>query len=198
MEDDDATVETKEEEEDKEPEGPLPPLYKREEVAEIEKLHKETEEWLADMEAKQEKLEATVKPVLLSSDLTAAREKLEKAGMELAMKGIRYFDQNSKKGKKGTKSKSSKSKKTSGAKEDDIDADKKPLTEEELEAMLEELKKRGDAQEDNADGEKAKDSKAKDKKSKSKGKSKGKGKGKDKSKKDKKKEGDEETKHDEL
>jgi hypoxia up-regulated 1 len=198
LEDDDATVETKEEEEDKEPEGPLPPLYKREEVAEIEKLHKETEEWLADMEAKQEKLEATVKPVLLSSDLTAAREKLEKAGMELAMKGIRYFDQNSKKGKKGTKSKSSKSKKTSGAKEDDIDADKKPLTEEELEAMLEELKKRGDAQEDNADGEKAKDSKAKDKKSKSKGKSKGKGKGKDKSKKDKKKEGDEETKHDEL
>ena len=193
LEDDDSTAETKEDEEQKEPEGPAPPLYKREEVAEIEKLFKETEDWLADMEAKQEKLEATVNPVLLSSDLTAAREKLDKAGMELAMKGIRYFDSNSKKGKKDSKSKSSKSKKAGDAKEDDVDADKKPLSEEELEAMLEELKKRGDAQEGNTGGEKPKDKKGK---SKSKGKSKGKGK--DKSKKNDKKEGDEEKKHDEL
>lgn len=202
LEDEDATEDTKDE--PKEPEGPAPPLYKREELADIEKLHKETLEWLTEMEAKQGKLELTVNPVLLSSDIAAKREKLDKAGMELAMKGIRYFDSNAKKGKKGSKSKSTKSKKSDDSKAEDVeDFDKKLLTEEELESLLEEMRKR-ETEEDKAAGDKPK---AKEKKSKTKSKSKAKGKGKDKSKgkatkdtkdaKDSKDDGAE-TKHDEL
>ncbi|WYZ36788.1 hypothetical protein EsH8_II_000294 [Colletotrichum jinshuiense] len=92
--------------------GPVPPIYKREDVDTIDDLYEATAKWLKEMEKKQDGLSATDDPVLLIKDLQAKRDKLDKAGMDLAMKGVKDFE---KKAKKASKSASSKSKKTKSA-----------------------------------------------------------------------------------
>ncbi|KAK2002500.1 actin-like ATPase domain-containing protein [Colletotrichum falcatum] len=87
--------------------GPVPPLYKREDVEVVEDVYASTTKWLKEMEAKQDALPATADPVLLVKDLQAKRDKLDKAGMDLAMKGVKNFEGKSKK----ASSKSSKPKK---------------------------------------------------------------------------------------
>ncbi|EFQ31615.1 hypothetical protein CGRA01v4_01416 [Colletotrichum graminicola] len=88
--------------------GPVPPLYKREDVEVVEDVYVSTTKWLEEMEAKQDALAATADPVLLVKDLQAKRDKLDKAGMDLAMKGVKNFESKTKK----ANSKSAKSKKT--------------------------------------------------------------------------------------
>jgi hypoxia up-regulated 1 len=92
--------------------GPVPPLYTLEDLKESEDLHASISVWLEEKLAAQEKLGATDDPVLLVKDLTEKREKLDKAGMDLAMKGVRNFekrkpsgDKDKKKGKNGKKAK---------------------------------------------------------------------------------------------
>lgn len=80
--------------------GPVPPLYKREDLQEVVAVEETIRVWLAEQESKQEGLAATADPVLLSKDLKSKREKLDKAGVDLAMKGVRNFDKKSKKASK--------------------------------------------------------------------------------------------------
>ncbi|CRJ89021.1 hypothetical protein BN1723_008420, partial [Verticillium longisporum] len=77
--------------------GPIPPLYKMEDVDVIDKLHEDITSWITDMEAKQAALPPTADPVLLAKDLKSRREKLDKAGVDLAMKGVKSFEKKNKK-----------------------------------------------------------------------------------------------------
>lgn len=86
--------------------GPVPPLYSLEDLKETEALYVKITAWLEEMEPKQEALGVTDNPVMTVKALKEWREKLDKAGMELAMRSVRNFD------KKKSKSSSSKTKKS--------------------------------------------------------------------------------------
>ncbi|TDZ67958.1 Hypoxia up-regulated protein 1 [Colletotrichum trifolii] len=111
LEDDDATADKQRTMDDVVKErGPVPPLYKLEDLTSIEELYESTSKWLKEQEAKQEGLEATADPVLLVKDLQAKRSKLDNAGLELAMKSVREHEKKAKKSKSaGAKSKKTKS-----------------------------------------------------------------------------------------
>ncbi|KAF4967523.1 hypothetical protein FSARC_4908 [Fusarium sarcochroum] len=101
--------------------GPIPPLYTLEDLKEVIDLHKSTQDWLNELVPKQAKLAATEDPVLLIKDLKAKRDKLEKASVEVALKGARKVEEKNKQAKKAAKEaakeakkKSKKSKTTSG------------------------------------------------------------------------------------
>ncbi|KAK4102475.1 actin-like ATPase domain-containing protein [Parathielavia hyrcaniae] len=77
--------------------GPVPPLYTVEDLRESDEAYASISAWLEEKLAAQEKLGATDDPVLLVKDLADRRERLDKVGMELAMKGVRNFEKNKKK-----------------------------------------------------------------------------------------------------
>lgn len=106
LEDEDSSTKEKTMEDVLEERGPVPPLYKVEDIDELDALQKSTAEWLNELEPKQEKLTATDDPVLLVKDLNTKRDKLEKAGRDLAMKGVKNFNANKKKEEKEKKKKS--------------------------------------------------------------------------------------------
>ncbi|KAK4152593.1 putative heat shock protein family 70 protein [Chaetomidium leptoderma] len=72
--------------------GPVPPLYTLDDLKDSEALYTAITAWLEEKLPAQEKLGITDDPVLLVKDLTDRREKLDKAGMDLAMKGVRNFE----------------------------------------------------------------------------------------------------------
>ncbi|KAH8175409.1 hsp70 protein [Sarocladium implicatum] len=92
--------------------GPVPPLYKREDLDVVIAVEKSIREWLDEQVPKQEALSPTADPVLSSKDLLAKREQLDKAGVDLAVKGVRNFE---KKSKKATKSASDRKKTKTGS-----------------------------------------------------------------------------------
>ncbi|KAG6016535.1 hypothetical protein E4U43_003574 [Claviceps pusilla] len=147
LEDDDTakdtkdTKNTKEGEEAKkdEPLAPVPPLFSKEEVQELEKARKSTEDWLKDMEKKQNKLSKSDNPVLLVKDLTEKSRKLDKLSMDLALKGARNFDSKTKKASKKANKKKGKSKKDGGD-ADDSKGGKSRLTPEQMEELLQKIK----------------------------------------------------------
>ncbi|KAM3534176.1 hypothetical protein MY4038_002566 [Beauveria bassiana] len=145
LEDEDST-ETKEKVEEEIPAAAIPPLYKREDLSEVEKLNTETKQWLEEMKGRQDKLGATEDPVLLSSEIIVKQDKLSKASMEVAMRGIRSFNGNSKKpkSKKSTKSKGKGKGKDKKFDVGDIDAEVfgEGIDQEELDKILEQLRKR--------------------------------------------------------
>ncbi|SPO03521.1 related to stress protein ORP150 [Cephalotrichum gorgonifer] len=96
-------------EEASEDRGPVPPVYELEDVSVVEELAAEARAWLAELEAQQEALSAQADPVLLVADVKARRAALDKAGMDLAMKGVKKFEAAEKK-KKAAESSSAKSK----------------------------------------------------------------------------------------
>ncbi|KAJ6784108.1 hypothetical protein PWT90_08586 [Aphanocladium album] len=159
LEDEDAT-EVKEEVEEEKPAAAIPPLYTREDLTEVEKINTETREWLKEMEAKQDKLGATEDPVLLSSDIITKEDKLSKVSMEVAMRGIRSFNSNTKKPKTKKSTKSKGKGKGKGKKIDigDLDAEifGDGIDQEELDKILEEIRKR-QAEEDKKKGSDAKE-----------------------------------------
>lgn len=95
--------------------GPVPPLYTADDIKESEALYTSISAWLEEKLAAQAKLGPTDDPVLLAKDLQARREKLDKAGVDLAMKGVRNF-QNKKAGSGGKKPAGEKTKKAKAAK----------------------------------------------------------------------------------
>ncbi|KAM0330741.1 hypothetical protein ACHAQA_003693 [Verticillium albo-atrum] len=103
--------------------GPIPPLYKAEDVDVIDKLHEEIKTWLDEKEAKQAALPPTADPILLAKDLEAKREKLDKAGVDLAMKGVKSFEKKNKKASSSAK----KGKKTKTATAPESDASGDPI-----------------------------------------------------------------------
>ncbi|KAM0282931.1 hypothetical protein ACHAQH_002742 [Verticillium albo-atrum] len=156
LEDDAAVEKPKEMEDVIKEDGPIPPLYKFEDVDVIDKLHEEISTWLAETEAKQAALPLTADPVLLAKDLKARREKLDKAGVDLAMKGVKSFEKKNKK----TSSSAKKAKKTKTATAPTGDAsdgpepihinlgeDGKAPTEEEIQEILRKLQEAQDTKE---------------------------------------------------
>ncbi|KAL2109064.1 hypothetical protein VUR80DRAFT_3010 [Thermomyces stellatus] len=85
--------------------GPPPPIYQLEDLEAIEKLVEEVRGWLAEVEPRQEALAAHEDPVLLVKDVRERREKLDKVGMELAMKGVRNYEAKNKEKVKAEKEK---------------------------------------------------------------------------------------------
>lgn len=129
--------------------GPIPPLYKLEDLEDIIALHKSTSEWLKELEVKQAALAATADPVLFIKDLKAKQERLEKAGIDIAMKGAKKVEDKARQDKKNTKAKKDKKTKTSadGSQEtikfnaeDFAGQDGKPMNEEDLEKLIKKLK----------------------------------------------------------
>ncbi|KAM5345726.1 hypothetical protein ACJ41O_011587 [Fusarium nematophilum] len=141
--------------------GPVPPLYTLEDLTEVTALHKSTLEWLNEMEPKQAALSAVEDPVLLVKDLKAKRDKLEKAGMEIAMKGAKKVEEKSRQAKKNAKadkkSKKSKTSSADGSKETmQFNAEdfmkNGELDQEELEKLIKKLKLENEKNENNKKG----------------------------------------------
>lgn len=146
LEDDDATASTTaspEMEDVLKERGPVPPMYTLEDLKETEDLYASVSAWLEGKLAEQEKLGPTDDAVLLTKDLIEKREKLDKVGLDLAMKGVRNFEKKKKSSSSKTKtktktksSKTAKSKKPASTIEIKPDADGKFPSEEELAEML--------------------------------------------------------------
>lgn len=116
LEDDDGSTKEKTMEDVLNERGPVPPLYKVEDIDELDALRQATADWLSELEPKQEKLTATDNPVLLVKDLTTKTDKLEKAGRDLAIKGVKNFNANKKKEDKKNNKKKTETKTASGDK----------------------------------------------------------------------------------
>ncbi|KAL2168412.1 hypothetical protein VTG60DRAFT_7325 [Thermothelomyces hinnuleus] len=95
--------------------GPVPPLYTLDDLKASEDLYTSITAWLEEKLAEQEKLGPTDDPVLLVKDLTEKREKLDKVGLELAMKGVRNFERRKASEDKGKETKKSKKAKESSS-----------------------------------------------------------------------------------
>ncbi|TWU78890.1 lumenal Hsp70 protein [Metarhizium rileyi] len=130
LEDDDAKKDDKPEEQP----GPIPPLFKKEELKDLDALVKMTKDWLSEMEPKQNSLPLTADPVLLVNDITEKIQKLDKVSIDLALKGAKNFGGKAKKAAKNIK----KEKMKKGSDAEDFKGQR--LTEEQLEEMLEKIK----------------------------------------------------------
>jgi len=125
--------------------GPVPPLYTLDDLKESEELFISISTWLETKVVEQDKLGPTDDPVLLVKELTERRQKLDKAGVDLAMKGVRNFEKKggNKKTKSSTKAKDGKKATKSGEKKPEstikIGEDGKMPTEEELNEMIKKL-----------------------------------------------------------
>ncbi|PHH86277.1 hypothetical protein CDD83_10479 [Cordyceps sp. RAO-2017] len=117
--------------------GPIPPLYKKEEVEAMDTLRQSTLKWLSELEARQEALPPTADPVLLSKEVMDRQQKLDKAGMDLALKGMRNFENKAKKASKKASKKKTQTKSAGEAKS----TGKGGPTDEQLESLLETVKK---------------------------------------------------------
>lgn len=157
LEDQESTSQTKDKaDKAQEKPGPVQPLYKKEEVDGIEALYESTMKWLSGLEARQEALALTAEPVLLAKDLMEKRQKLDKAGMELAVKGMKSFENKAKKASKSAGKKKTKTKSADDANQTIKVGDGK-VSEEELERVMQELKKMEAAKEKKGDDKKKHD-----------------------------------------
>lgn len=117
--------------------GPVPPLYTLDDLKETEDLFAKITAWLEKKEPAQEKLGATDEPVLTVKSLKEWREKLDKAGQDLALKSVNNFKKKSKSSSKSKKPKATKSKASPGSEQTiEIGKDGKMPTDEELEEMI--------------------------------------------------------------
>lgn len=125
--------------------GPVPPLYSLEDLKETEDLYAKISSWLGEVEPKQEKLGATDDPVITVKALKEWREKLDKAGMDLAMRSVKNFDRKKSKSSSSSKTKKAKSSKTidlpEGAQTIEIGKDGTVPSQEELEEMIRQFEK---------------------------------------------------------
>ncbi|KAH8195956.1 hypothetical protein TruAng_009876 [Truncatella angustata] len=96
--------------------GPVPPLYTLNDLKEITEMSESTLKWLEEKLAEQAKLAENIDPVILVKDIMEKTKKLEKAGMDLAMKAVNNFDSKGK--KKSSSKKSTKTKKKATTKTD--------------------------------------------------------------------------------
>lgn len=102
--------------------GPVPPLYTIADLKEITELSESTLQWLEEKLAEQAKLAENANPVLLVKDINEKTKKLEKVGMDLAMKAVNNFDTKGK--KKSSSKKSSKTKKKTASTKTGADPEK--------------------------------------------------------------------------
>ncbi|ROV97813.1 hypothetical protein VPNG_08630 [Cytospora leucostoma] len=119
--------------------GPVPPLYTLGDLKETEDLHAKITAWLEEKEPAQEKLGATDDAVLTVKEIKEWRDKLDKAGLELAMKSVSNQKKRNQ-SSSSSKTKKPKSTKTSATPKSgetiEIGKDGKIPSEEEIEAMI--------------------------------------------------------------
>lgn len=132
--------------------GPVPPLYTLDDLKETEDIYAKITAWLEEIEPKQAKLGPTDDPVLTVKALKDWREKLDKAGMNLAMRSVRNFDK--KKAKSSSSSKTKKSKSTSTKPAADSE---QTISEEQIEEILKQYEKEQAAQKEKGSEETMKD-----------------------------------------
>lgn len=144
--------------------GPVPPLYTLEDLKETEDLFAKITAWLEKKEPAQEKLGATDDPVLTVKSLKEWREKLDKAGQDLALKSVNNFKKKSKSSSKSKKPKASKSKASAGSEQTiEIGKDGKMPTDEELEELIKKFTEEAAAREEaEKNGEAGSEDKTKD------------------------------------
>ncbi|KAK7421419.1 lumenal Hsp70 protein [Neonectria magnoliae] len=104
--------------------GPVPSLYKLEDLDEITELYESTLKWLNKLEPKQAALAITENPVLLVKDLETKTTKLEQAGVAVAVKGARKVENEAKKAKKAAAAEKKKKQKKSKASNGDAPEEK--------------------------------------------------------------------------
>ncbi|KUI53415.1 Hypoxia up-regulated protein 1 [Cytospora mali] len=140
--------------------GPVPPLYTLEDLKETESIYEKITAWLEEKEPAQEKLGATDDPVLTVKELKEWRDKLDKAGLDLAMKSVNNQKKKSKSSSSSSKTKKSKSTKTSATPRSsetiEIGKDGKIPSDEEIEAMIKSFEKEQAARQAAAEKEKEK------------------------------------------
>lgn len=145
--------------------GPVPPLYTVEDLKETEDVHSKITAWLAEKEPAQEKLGATDDAVLTVKGIKEWRDKLDKVGLELAMKSVNNHKKKSKSSSssKSKKPKSTKTSATPGSSETiEIGKDGKIPSEEEIEAMIKGFEKEQAARKAAEKGEAGSEEKMKD------------------------------------
>lgn len=136
--------------------GPVPPLYTKEDLKEITDLYESTLKWINALVPKQDALGPHDDPVIRVKDLELKTRNLEQAGIQLAMKGAKKVEKEAKKAKKAAKSKKPKRSQTTSAdsseetvefnaedfmKEQLKGKNGEGISQEELEQLLEQLKK---------------------------------------------------------
>ncbi|KAI1343914.1 actin-like ATPase domain-containing protein [Xylariaceae sp. FL0016] len=146
LEDEETTATTTTAAEDRKP---ALPMYTLEDLKEVTTLSESIMSWLEEKVAEQEKLPATADPVLLVKDILEKTKKLEKAGMDLAMKSAKTFDGKNKKKSGSSSKKTSKTKSKKATKSGTDDAEPtlefkmgengEQLTAEDIEAMIQKL-----------------------------------------------------------
>ncbi|KAK7748132.1 lumenal Hsp70 protein [Cytospora paraplurivora] len=119
--------------------GPVPPLYTLGDLKETEDIHAKITAWLEEKEPAQEKLGATDDAVLTVKEIKEWRDKLDKAGLELAMKSVANQKKRNQ-SSSSSKTKKPKSTKTSATSKSgetiETGKDGKIPSEEEIEAMI--------------------------------------------------------------
>ncbi|KAI2631738.1 Hsp70 protein-domain-containing protein [Xylaria nigripes] len=92
--------------------GSAPLLYTLDDIKELTKLYDSVVGWLDEKIAEQDKLPQTADPVLLVKDITEMTKKLEKAGVDVAMRSVRRLESKVKNSgsKKPSKTKTKKTK----------------------------------------------------------------------------------------
>jgi hypoxia up-regulated 1 len=96
--------------------GPTPPLYTLEDIKELTELYDSIVTWLEKKIVEQDKLPETADPVLLVKEITEKTKKLEKAGVDLAMRSVKKFESKFKKNSSSKKSSKTKAKAKSATK----------------------------------------------------------------------------------
>ena len=116
--------------------GPVPPLYKYEDLDELQKITAATDEWLKEMEQEQEALPITTDPVLLVKDLQSKLQKIEMVGKDLSLKGVKNYEAKNKKAKKDKKKPSGSKTESPEPPQQTIKVGDRSFSAEELEDMI--------------------------------------------------------------
>lgn len=116
--------------------GPVPPLYKYEDLDELQKITTTTDEWLKEMEPKQDALSTTTDPVLLVKDLQSKLQKIEMVGKDLSLKGVKNYEAKNKKAKKDKKKANSSKTESADPSKQTIKVGDRSFSAEELEDMI--------------------------------------------------------------
>ncbi|KKA27538.1 hypothetical protein TD95_005264 [Thielaviopsis punctulata] len=116
--------------------GPVPPMYEVGDLSALDAISSEAREWLDSLLPQQEPLGPTDDAVLKTADIKRYIKKLEQAGVELTMKGVRNFEKRQSaeaRKEKAAKDKARKDKKDKAKKEKEDKKHKKEAEQEEEE-----------------------------------------------------------------
>lgn len=98
---------------------PPPPTYSESDITPVQEMYDTVSSWLAEKITQQDALPANADPVILAKDLATKASELNKAGMDLLMKGMKAPPKSKTSSSKSKTSKSKKAKQTKSARKDE-------------------------------------------------------------------------------